>query len=246
MNSVAYIVKTHNELPYLRLMLWSLKYNNPTMWARSNVYIFANNCNDGTKQWCDRNGLWCKEVNFPGLYSIWNHGAEITEDPLLVFSASDFVLAPGFWKKIVNNAETFKKQYYHFSGTCLDNGISYGHQDEPERRWYVRDCGDNWQEFDYDKFIKYTEEFKNDNGVVSNVTQYCPFITTRTHFDRIGGFDLSQGDYPSDLDETFVRVGKEKGFPPCIVPGAVFYHFGKKSLLRRDNIEYDWKEMEDL
>ena len=245
MKNIAYIIKTHNELPYLQLMLWSLKYNNPNMWSSANIYIFANNCNDGTKQWCDRNGLWCKEVNFPGLYSLWNHAAEITKEQFIVFSASDFVLAPGFWNKIMHAAQ-HDLAYYHFTGTCIDNGKSYGHQDEPKRRWYLRDCGDNWQTFDYEKFIQAVKEFENDKEIVPNETQYCPFITTREHFNTLGGFNLSQGDYPSDVDETFVRTGKEKGRPPCIVSGAVFYHFGKKSLLRRDNIEYDWHEIENI
>jgi len=246
MKNIAYIIKTHNELPYLQLMLWSLKYNNPNMWNSSNIYIFANNCNDGTKQWCDKNNLWCKEVNFPGLYSLWNHAAQITNEQFIVFSASDFVLAPGFWNKIIKQTVENKDKFFHFTGTCLDNGVSYGHQDEPIRRWYVRNCGDNWQEFDYDKFINYTKEFENDNGILEGVTQYCPFITTREHYDLLGGFNLAQGDYPSDVDETFVRTGREKGRPPCIVRGACFYHFGKKSLLRRDTINYDWSEIDNI
>lgn len=246
MKQFAYIIKSHNELPYLRLMLWSLKYNNPGMWEAANIYVFANNCNDGTKQWCDKNGVWCKEVNLPGLYSIWNHAMEITYEPYVIFSASDFVLAPGFWNKITTNAEIFKEYYYHFTGTCLDNGMSYGHEDEPARRWYKRDCGDNWQDFDYEKFIEYIKEFEHDDGVRKEVTQYCPFLTTREHFNLLGGFNLAQGDYPSDVDETFVRVGREKGRQPCIVPGACFYHFGKKSILRRDTIEYDWKDIENI
>jgi GT2 family glycosyltransferase len=245
MKNIAYIIKTHNELPYLQLMLWSLKYNNPGVWNNINIYIFANNCNDGTKQWCDRNGLWCKEVNLPGLYSLWNHATKITNEEFLIFSASDFVLAPGFWNKIMKKNAEYRDQYFHFSGTCVDNAISYVHQDEPTRRWYVRNCGDNWQEFDYDKFLKASEEFEN-SDIIPKETQYCPFITTRTHYESLGGFSTGLGDYPTDLDHDFVRRGKEAGKECCIVAGAVFYHFGKKSLQRRDNIEYDWREIENL
>lgn len=245
MKEIAYIIKTHNELPYLQSMLWSLKYNNPNMWQEANIYIFANRCNDGTKQWCDQNNLWCKEVDLPGLYSIWNQGASITSEPHLVFSASDFVLAPGFWNKIAAQTKDHP-DFYHFTGTCIDNGISYEHQDEPLRRWYNRNCGDNWKEFDYNTFLEVIKEFENEPGIIANQTQYCPFITTRDHYNFLSGFNTGLGDYPTDIDHDFVRRGKELGRECCIVPGACFYHFGKKSLLRRDNLEYDWKEIPNI
>jgi hypothetical protein len=244
MKDIAYIIKSHNELPYLRLMLWSLKYNNPTMWNASNIYVFANNCNDGTKQWCDHNGIWCKEVNFPGLYSLWNHAAQITNEHYIVFSASDFYLAPGFWKEISNTTEP--TVHSHVTGTCIDNGVSYGHEDEPSRRWYKRDCGDNWQTFDETKFLQTIKELKTSDKITLNQTQYCPFITTREHYNFLNGFNTALGDYPTDIDHDFVRRGQEAGKQPCIVNNAFFYHFGKKSLLRRDNLEYDWKEIPNI
>jgi len=244
MKNTAYIIKSHNELPYLRLMLWSLKYNNPAMWNIANIYIFANNCNDGTKQWCDRNNIWCKEVNMPGLYSIWNHAAKITNENILIFSASDFYLAPGFWEEIRRgNAAMI---YYHITGTCIDNGISYAHEDEPDRRWYRRDCGDNWQTFDENRFLQVVKELESSEKTTQNQTQYCPFVTPREHYDFLHGFNTALGDYPIDLDHDFIRRGVEAGRQSCIVNNSFFYHFGKKSLLRRDNLEYDWKEIQNL
>lgn len=239
---IDYIIKSHNELPYLANMLWSLKYNNPAMWDSSSIYIFANDCDDGTKQWCDRNNLWCKEVNLPGLYSIWNHAAEITAGELIVFSASDFFLAPGFWNKLLKAYLLFKQQFYHFTGSCIDNGISYPHADEIDRRWFKRNCGDNWHEFSEQKFYDAIKNIAS-IGITENETQYCPFLTTREHFSKLQGFNILLGDYPTDIDHDFVRRGKEIGRECCIVNNAFFYHFGKKSLLRRDNIQYDWHEI---
>ena len=245
MKDIAYIIKSHDELPYLAYMLWTLKYNNPSMWNRANIYVFANNCSDGTEQWCEKNGIWCSSVNMPGLYSIWNHAAKITDEPYIVFSASDFILAPAFWNKIIAQMKDHQ-DFYHFTGTCIDNGVSYEHQDEPKRRWYNRNLGDNWSEFDYGKFLEVIKEFENDQGIIANETQYCPFITTREHFNFLGGFNTGLGDYPTDIDHDFVRRGKEAGRETCIVPGACFYHFGKKSMLRRDTITYEWKEIMSL
>lgn len=249
---IEYIIKSHNELPYLRLMLYSLKYNNPSMWELCNVRVFANNCNDGTKQWCDQNGIWCKEVNMPGLYSIWNHGASITDSEFLVFSASDFYLAPEFWPRMLSaflsSQQAFNpvNKLYHFTGTCLDNGMSYGHEDVPQRRWYKRDCGDNWQDFDENKFLNTIKTLKIENQLTERETSYCPFITTREHYNFLGGFNTALGDYPTDIDHDFLRRGKEAGRECCIVNESYFYHFGKKSLLRRDNINYDWKEIPNI
>ncbi len=244
---IDYLIKTHNELPYLKMYLKSIKDGDPNIWKIINIKVFANNCTDGTKEWCDNNGIWCEEVNLPGLYAIWNYGASITNEKLLIFSASDFVLAPNFWHNIliaaINNSE-----FEHFTGTCFDNGISYPHSDIEERRWYNRDCGDNWKDFSFEKLLKVAEELKSDIDITPKETSYCPFITSREHYNSLNGFSTHLGDYPTDIDHDFIRRGKEMNKECAISNNSYFYHFGKKSLLRRDDIslEYTLEEIGDL
>ena len=244
-DKVDYIIKSSNELPYLIMMLASLKYNNADMWKIANIKVFANNCNDGTKEWCDKNDIWCEEVSLPGLYNVWNYGAKLTNNDWIIFSASDFVLSGGFWKAILTSISK-EYGYYHWSGTCIDNGISYPHPDIPQRRWFNRNCGDNWKEFDYNKFVNEVVAIRQGTNpeveVMPNETQYCPFICTREHYNLLNGFNTALGDYPTDIDHDFVRRGKELGRECGIVLDSYFYHFGKKSLLRRDNIKYDWRD----
>lgn len=243
---IDYIIKTHNELPYLKMYLQSLKNGSSDMWEMSDIKVFANRCNDGTKEWCDRNGIWCEEVDLPGLYAIWNKGAQMTNGDLIVFSASDFVLAPNFWYEILKNAINY--DFYHFTGTCLDNGISYPHPDIEERRWYNRDCGDNWRDFNHEKFLRETRVLKSYKDITPNETSYCPFITSRKHYEELNGFNTKLGDYPTDIDHDFLVRGKKIGKECCIVNNAFFYHFGKKSLLRRDgeNLNYKLEDIGDL
>lgn len=245
MDKVDYIVKSSNELPYLKLMLESLYENNKAFWDKANIIVFANRCTDGTKDWCDANKITCYEEHLPGLYSIWNYGASITKNNWLIFSASDFVLLPGFWEEIEKAMELYP-DFYHYSGTCIDNGISYPHPDIPERRWYNRDCGDNWKDFDMGKLMNEYQQIQTIEEITQNQTQYCPFICTREHYNFLNGFDTKLGDYPSDVDHNFIMRGQAAGRLPCIVNNAYFYHFGKKSLLRRDDLAYDWKEISNL
>ncbi len=244
MERVDYVIKSHNELPYLVIMLQSLKKNNPDYWDFFDIKVFANDCSDGTKEWCDANDIWCEEVNLPGLYSVWNYGASITNNNFIIFSASDFYIGPGFWKNVAKSGAF--NLYDHITGTCLDNGVSYPHPDIPERRWYNRDCGDNWQEFDEQKFLKEIKDIPAETTVTPYETSYCPFITTRFHYNRLDGFNTKLGDYPTDIDHDFVRRGKEKDMECCIVNSAFFYHWGKKSLLRRDGLSYDWQKLGGL
>lgn len=248
-NKIDYIIKTHNELPYLSMYLTSLKHDNPDIWSVLNIIVFANRCTDGTQEWCEKNGIRCESVDLPGLYAIWNLGASMTENNHIIFSASDFVLAPKFWNYIIEQAIKYP-EIKHFSGTCLDNGVSYPHSDIIERRWYNRDCGDNWQDFSIHKFWNACSEINKttQNKITFNETSYCPFLTTREHYDFLGGFDTSLGDYPADIDHDFLRRGKEAGRECAIANYAYFYHFGKKSLLRRDGegLEYTLNDIGDL
>lgn len=243
---VDYIIKSHNELPYLILMLRSLKYNNPDVWPHLDIKVFANNCTDGTQEWCDENDIWCRSVDMPGLYSIWNLGASMTDNEFMIFSASDFYLSKDFWQNIAAGWYAGEGFYYHYTGTCLDNGISYPHPDIPERRWYNRDCGDNWQEFDIRKCEAFFDELKTEEVFTYKETSYCPFLTTREHYNFLNGFNTELGDYPTDIDHDFLRRGKEAGRECCIVNNSFFYHFGKKSLMRRDGLNYDWKQLGGL
>lgn len=255
--TIDYIIKSANELPYLKMYLKSFKDGDPDVWESADIKVFANNCTDGTKQWCDKNNIWCEEVNLPGLYSIWNYGASITNNHVLVFSASDFVLAPKFWEAILQ-AE-FRNilygmsidqigHFYHWTGTCIDNGISYPHPDIPERRWYNSDCGDNWKDFNFKKLLNAADELKSNKEITPKETSYCPFLTSREHYDTLNGFNTSLGDYPTDIDHDFIRRGKELDRECAIVNNSFFYHFGKKSLLRRDgtNLEYKLEDIGDL
>ena len=241
---IDYIIKTHNELPYLKMYLKSLKEGSCAMWEMSNIKVFANRCTDGTKEWCDNNDIWCEEVDLPGLYSIWNYGAEITDCNLLVFSASDFVLAPNFWNNIII-AASCNPEFNHITGTCLDNGISYQHEDVEKRRWYKRDCGDNWKDFDHDRFLNASQSLATEKTITPSETSYCPFLTSREHYNTLDGFNTELGDYPTNIDHDFLMRGKEAGGDCCVVNNSFFYHFGKKSLLRRDGIDLTYK-LEDI
>ena len=237
----------NKRIDYLIMYLESFKNSDPDIWELCDIKVFANNCTDGTKEWCDTNKIWCENVSLPGLYSIWNYGASITNNEFIVFSASDFILAPGFWK-VIGDSLVNNGRFYHLTGTCIDNGISYPHPDIIERRWYNRDCGDNWKDFDYKKFLETVKEISTDKEITENETSYCPFLTTREHYNFLNGFNTALGDYPTDIDHDFVRRGKEAGRECAIVDKAFFYHFGKKSLLRRDgqNLSYNWKDLGEL
>lgn len=248
-NKIDYIIKTHNELPYLAMYLSSLKYDNPDMWESANIIVFANRCTDGTQEWCKRNNIRCENVDLPGLYAIWNLGMSMTTNEKIVFSASDFILAPNFWNYIIEQAIEHP-ELHHFTGTCLDNGVSYPHPDVVERRWYNRNCGDNWKDFSTKEFIKSCVQINENTSskITLNETSYCPFLTTREHYNFLNGFNTALGDYPTDIDHDFLRRGKEAGRECAIANYAYFYHFGKKSLLRRDGegLEYTLEDIGDL
>lgn len=248
-NKIDYIIKTHNELPYLRNYLLSLKLDNPDMWNLAEIKVFANRCIDGTQEWCKKNNINCIDVDLPGLYAIWNLGMSMTSNDRVVFSASDFYLAPNYWKNILEVVQSHP-EFYHISGSCIDNGISYPHEDIEQRRWYKRNLGDNWKDFDWQKFLLSVEEIDaiTFQDITPKETSYCPFITTREHYNRLNGFNTALGDYPTDIDHDFLRRGKEAGRECAISNHSYFWHYGKKSLLRRDGqgLEYTSETIGDL
>ncbi len=248
-NMIDYIINSHDELPYLKLMLWSLKTHNKSMWEYFNIKVYANDCHDGTQEWCDANGIPCESVNLPGLYSAWNYGAFQTNNQYIIFSGCDFVLAPGFWEAIFHAHKLYG--CYHLTGTCIDNGKARPHDDQPWRSWYVRDCGDNWKEFDYDKFITATKQINTSHAVFFE-TSYCPFLTTRENYNFLQGFDAINLEYPktgpdgNGADHDFLKRSRMSGRECCIATDAYFYHFGDKSLLQRDDFTYTLQEITPL
>jgi len=257
-NKIDFIIVAHNELPYLKLMLWSLKEHNQDEWNLFEIKVFANNCNDGTKQWCDKHSIWCEDVNLPGVYTTWNYATSITSNPLIICASCDYVFAPDFWKNILKEQQK-NPDIYHFTGTCLDNGVMYPHEDNvsvfawpspkkmlpTERRWFKRSCGDNWKEFSYKKFLQAIKEIGTEQSIRIYESSFSPFLTTRENYNSIGGFD-PLWEYPKPGDLHFLNKMKSMNRKFCIVDAAFWYHFGGKALARRDDIKYNWKKIDEI
>jgi len=245
-----YIIVTHNELPYLKLMWDSIKNHNTEVLSRCDVKIFDSSNNDDTKNWCKQQEIEYERTTLPGLYSTWNYAVSITENPLIILSTSDHVLAPNFWKNILEQQEKHLDIHF-FTGTCLDNGISYPHEDNvaiwgwpyngyqlpTERRWFKRDCGDTPENFSYEKFLLYKQEI--DTGLQKEITlmetSYCPLLVTRENFKALGGFDLSL-EYPKPADTDFLHRMMIAGRQFAIVDSAFEYHFSSKGRYLRNFI----------
>src|ERR1043166_782814 len=186
---IDYIICSHNELPYLKLMLWAINLNQEILDV-ADIKVFDSS-DDGTKEWCEKHNIWCETVTLPDVWSTWNYGASITQNPLIVFSTCDHIPAPDFWRHILKQQE-IHPEIYAFTGSCLDNGKTYPHEDNvpeytwptpglqlpTERRWFKRDCGDNWKDFSYEKFLIRVMQIGYTKDITRMETSYCPLLTT--------------------------------------------------------------------
>lgn len=245
MDKIDYIIVSHNELAYLKLMWWSIQTYNSDIWALTKIKVFDSST-DGTREWLDQEGIPYEAVNTPDLYSTWNYAVSVTNNPLIMFSTSDHVLAPNFWKEILTQ-QSKHPEIHFFTGTCFDNGITYPHEDNVavwgwptnrmqfpiERRWFKRDCGDNPSEFSYDKFLQHIKDIGATKDITKMETSYCPFLTTRENFNYMGGFNLSL-PYPKPADTDFLHRMIIAGRQFCVVDAAYEYHFSSSGRYLRN------------
>ena len=164
-------------------------------------------------------------------------------------------VATGTHILVVNDDNVFDKCWYTSMRDLLlhkefeRNTVIVPNQVEPTqsifKQFVKADFGQTPEEFNYDKFIKFTETINTYKWDTSGWT--LPFLMAKKDFMKVGGWDTS---YPSGhvVDWDFFYKCKLNGYKSIRLYNTHFYHFGSvssnkiKEVHGHDYFRFKWGE----
>ena len=212
------LIPTYNNLSYLKFFLNSLNNNSE---FKHEIIIHINDGSDGTLQYVtDKNLKFTHSKENIGLCSSLNNAYKLSTSDFILYAHDDMYFCKNWDKYLINEIKKQRNNFYYLSGTNVSTRfglINY-------------DCGNNIENFNENKFLKFCIDDKTPDLQSSH---WAPHLIHRELWNKIGGFseefnpgDGSDPDFCMKLWLNNVRVFKG-------ISKFKVYHFN--SLTTRNN-----------
>ncbi len=197
---ISIIIPTFNNLPYLKFCLKSLEKNSS---FDHEIIIHVNDGSDGTLDFVSNNGIkYTYSDNNIGLCSSMNKAYTLTTTDYILYAHDDMYFCHNWDSFLVNEIKNQSNNLYYLSGTNVSTRFGL----------INFDCGNDFENFDENKFLKFCKE---DNTPDFQSSHWAPHLIHRELWNKIGGFseefnpgDGSDPDFCMKLWLNDVRVFK--------------------------------------
>ena len=175
------IIPTYNNLPYLKLFLFSLKKNSS---YKHEIVLHINNGSDGTLEYALQNNIkhTFSKKNI-GLCSSVNNAYSVTSTDFILYAHDDMYFCKNWDIFLINEIKNQNDNLYYLSGTNVST-----------RHGLINfDCGSTYENFNEEKFLKFSKE---DNSPNLQSSHWSPHLIHKELWDKIGGFseEFNPGD----------------------------------------------------
>ncbi len=203
------IIPTLNNLEYLKICIKSIKDNSK---FDHEIIPHVNIGTDGTLEFLKNNNIDFTFTEYnSGICKGMNLAAKKAKNDYLLYAHDDFYFCPNWDVILKNEIDLIGHDNFYLSGTMMNNGqIDFN-------------CGDSYNNFDEDKFLK---NYQNHNYFDFQGSTWAPHLIHRKIWNQVGGF--SEEFYPGtgsdpDLNMKLWNIGIRifKGINDFKV-----YHFG--------------------
>ena len=203
------IIPTLNNLEYLKICIKSIKNNSK---FDHEIIPHVNIGTDGTLEFLKNNNIDFTFTEYnSGICKGMNLAAKKAKNDYLLYAHDDFYFCPNWDMILKNEIDLIGHDNFYLSGTMMNNGqIDF-------------DCGNSYNDFDEDKFLK---NYQNYNYYDFQGSTWAPHLIHRKIWNQVGGF--SEEFYPGtgsdpDLNMKLWNIGIRifKGINDFKV-----YHFG--------------------
>lgn len=228
------VIPTWNNLPYIRLLVESLKKNSD---YKHQIVLHINDGSDGTLAWAREQGLaYTHSESNVGICFAVNRAAALATEKYLVYMNDDMVVLPQWDSELARYIEMFKDHRFMLSATMVEP------RETGNKCVVVADFGttaDSWNE---SKALQTYSDLKRANWLGST---WPPTLVPTWMWHEVGGYstELTPG-MSSDNDFTmklyhagcrhFLGVGSSLVYHfACVSTGRIVRNNGSKQFLRK-------------
>jgi len=117
-NSLAIIIPTWNNLPYLRLCIESIQKNSA---LKNEIIVHVNEGSDGTREFLIAKGIpFTYSTTNIGICRALNQGVAISHAPLICYLNDDMYCLPNWDAVLVEKTKTLNTKLFMLSGTMIE------------------------------------------------------------------------------------------------------------------------------
>ena len=229
MKSISFIISNFNTLKYAKWCYNSIRKN---LGYVHEIVMLDDGSDDGTWEWLqevketDANMVIHKNSKNVGIAYSYNKMVELANNEIICMLHPDMYVPPKFDEIMLKHMEN-----YDFI-TPLRVEPNVGYPESVDK--FLIDFGTRSEEFEEDKFIRWSEENSKENKGRVEQRMFFPWMTTKTLYDEVGGNDILFLKYMVDDDDFYLRV-KNSNYRYTQLFETAVYHMPSKSVRMRED-----------
>lgn len=232
MNStITNCISTHNNLPYLKLAIKSVREN--SYFKDAPFIIHAENCTDGTNEWLKENAenynleYYVDKNDIPlGIGGGMNFCADKVKTKFINFLHSDFYVSKNWDLNLLKKHQEYGNKVWVFSQRIQPNIFK-----ENSRAGTlivpIEEFGGYHNDFKEQYFLEYAESLSNLNDFEINLGEGVSGLILKEDWDYIGGNDPLFAPASWDDKDIFLR-SLLKDIKLILTTTSVVWHFGAR------------------
>lgn len=237
---ITHCISTHNNLPYLKLAVKSVREH--SHYKDAPFIIHAENCIDGTDKWLKENSkkynleYYIDKNDIPlGIGGGMNFCADKVKTKFINFLHSDFYVSKNWDLKLLETHKKYKNKVWVFSQRIQPNifkeNTRAGTLIVP-----INEFGGYYDDFNEEYFLEYAEALSNSNNFEINLGEGVSGLILKEDWDYIGGNDPLFAPASWDDKDIFLR-SLLKDISLVLTTTSVVWHFGARGSHRLEENE---------
>lgn len=229
---ITFCISTHNNLPYLKLAVKSVRAQ--SYWNDAPFIIHAENCTDGTDEWLKENAniykleyYIDKNDNPKGIGGGMNFCAERVKTEYINFLHSDFYVSKNWDLELMKVHEKYEDEKLWVNSFRIEPNMF----NSPDRTGtllvHPEEFGGYHYDFNSKRFLEYAKDFSKQNDHEIPKGEGVSGLVRKTWWDFIGGNDALFAPTSWDDMDLFLRM-LNKGGKFIMPTKSVVYHFGAR------------------
>ena len=237
---ITHCISTHNNLPYLKLAIQSIREN--SYYKDAPFIIHAENCSDGTNEWLKENGekynleFYIDKNEIPlGIGGGMNFCADKVKTKYINFLHSDFYVSKNWDLKLLKVHEKHSNKSWIFSQRIQPN--IFKESSRPGTLIVpIDEFGGYYNDFDQEYFLEYAQSLSESNDFEISLGEGVSGLILKEDWDYIGGNDPLFAPASWDDKDIFLRC-LLKDFKLVLTTTSVVWHFGARGSHRLEENE---------
>ena len=237
---ISHCISTHNNLPYLKLAIQSVREN--SYYKDAPFIIHAENCSDGTDEWLKENGkkynleFYIDKNEIPlGIGGGMNFCADKVKTKYINFLHSDFYVSKNWDIKLLEVHKKHGNKSWIFSQRIQPNIF----KELPRPGTLIvpiDEFGEYYDDFNQEYFLEYAQSLSESNDFEIFLGEGVSGLILKEDWDYIGGNDPLFAPASWDDKDIFLRC-LLKDFKLVLTTTSVVWHFGARGSHRLEENE---------